>query len=90
MLSACVQMPSLPSIQPVEDEAGLPVLSAATATVFTILTELGLRPVVPQAGRLLSGAVTSAPAPRPAPEPINLDAPAAAPAAAEGLPAMAQ
>ena len=30
VLSACVQMPSLPSIQPVEDELGLPVLSAAT------------------------------------------------------------
>jgi len=29
VLSACVQMPSLASIQPVEDEAGLPVLSAA-------------------------------------------------------------
>ncbi|MDQ3415562.1 MAG: Asp/Glu racemase [Actinomycetota bacterium] len=56
VLSACVQMPSLASIQPVEDEAGLPVLSAATATVFTILTELGLHPKVPAAGRLLSGA----------------------------------
>lgn len=65
VLSACVQMPSLPAIQPVEDMAGLPVLSAATATVFTILTELGLRPFVPDAGRLLSGDVTMAPAARP-------------------------
>lgn len=56
VLSACVQMPSLPSIQPVEDEVGLPVLSAATATTFRILTELGLEPRVPGAGRLLSGA----------------------------------
>lgn len=55
VLSACVQMPSLASIQPVEDEAGLPVLSAATATVHTILSELGLRTHVPNAGRLLDG-----------------------------------
>jgi maleate isomerase len=55
VLSACVQMPSLAAIQPVEDEAGLPVLSAATATAFTILTELGLAPIVPNAGSLLAG-----------------------------------
>jgi maleate isomerase len=55
VLSACVQMPSLPSIQPVEDKAGIPVLSAATATTFRILQELGLPPEVPGAGRLLSG-----------------------------------
>ncbi|MEU5607179.1 Asp/Glu racemase [Streptomyces sparsogenes] len=59
VLSACVQMPSLASIKPVEDEAGLPVLSAATSTAFRILTELGLPPVVPDAGSLLSGRVTS-------------------------------
>jgi maleate isomerase len=58
ILSACVQMPSLDAIQPVEDEAGLPVMSAATATVFCLLTELGLRPVVPDAGRLLGGEVS--------------------------------
>jgi maleate isomerase len=75
VLSACVQMPSLAAIQPVEDAAGLPVLSAATATVFTILTELGLEPRVPAAGRLLSGEVRMAPAPRPAPEPSTSDAP---------------
>jgi len=89
VLSACVQMPSLPAIQPVEDEAGLPVLSAATATVFTILTELGLPPYVPGAGRLLSGEVTMEPAPRPTPEPL----PDAAPGVrddVEGQPTMAQ
>ncbi|HVM26161.1 MAG TPA: hypothetical protein VM433_00630, partial [Mycobacteriales bacterium] len=75
VLSACVQMPSLPAVQPVEDAAGLPVLSAATATVFTLLSELGLRPVVPRAGRLLSGAVTMAPAPRRAAEPVTSQAP---------------
>jgi maleate isomerase len=54
VLSACVQMPSLASIQPVEDEVGIPVLSAATATTYRILQELGLPPVVPGAGRLLA------------------------------------
>lgn len=56
VLSACVQMPSLAAVQPVEDEAGVPVLTAAVATTFSILRRLGLRPVVPNAGRLLSGA----------------------------------
>ncbi|MCX4722451.1 aspartate/glutamate racemase family protein [Streptomyces sp. NPDC090052] len=55
VLSACVQMPSLDAIQAVEDECGIPVLSAATATTFRLLTELGLTPTVPGAGRLLSG-----------------------------------
>jgi maleate isomerase len=56
VLSACVQMPSLASIQQVEDEAGLPVLSAATSTAFRILSELGLPAVVPHAGSLLGSA----------------------------------
>lgn len=57
VLSACVQMPSLPVIQLVEDEAGIPVLSAATATAHRILTELGLPALVPNAGALLGGHV---------------------------------
>lgn len=55
VLSACVQMPSLPSIEAVQDEAGIPVLSAATATTHRILTGLGLEPRVPGAGALLAG-----------------------------------
>lgn len=55
VLSACVQMPSLESIAPVETEVGIPVLSAAVATTFRILSELGLDTWVPDAGRLLSG-----------------------------------
>ncbi|KIL37130.1 Asp/Glu racemase [Cohnella kolymensis] len=55
VLSACVQMPSLAAIQKVEDRLGKPVLSAATATVYSILSNLGLEPVVPNAGYLLSG-----------------------------------
>ena len=57
VLSACVQMPSLPSIDPVERECGLPVLSAATATTFAMLDALGLPTRIPRAGRLLSGEV---------------------------------
>jgi maleate isomerase len=55
VLSACVQMPSLASISAVEDEAGIPVLSAATATTHRILSVLGLETRVPGAGRLLGG-----------------------------------
>jgi maleate isomerase len=56
VLSACVQMPSLPSIQPVEDRLGLPVVSAAVCTVYNMLRTLDLDPTVPNAGALLSGA----------------------------------
>ena len=55
VLSACVQMPSLPAIPMAEQALGLPVLSAATATVYEILTALGRDPVAPDAGALLSG-----------------------------------
>jgi maleate isomerase len=89
VLSACVQMPSLSAIQPVEDAAGLPVVSAATATVFTILSELGLEPTVPDAGRLLSGEVRMAPAPRPVPEPTRDEA-GPTPPLPEPYPAAAQ
>lgn len=54
VLSACVQMPSLPAIQKVEDRLGIPVVSAATATVYQILKHLELETVVPNAGFLLS------------------------------------
>lgn len=55
VLSACVQMPSLPAIQIVEDTLGLPVVSSAICTTFELLGKLGLEPMVPQAGSLLSG-----------------------------------
>lgn len=88
VLSACVQMPSLAAVQPVEDACGLPVVSAATATVFTILSELGLDPVVPSAGRLLSGQVRMSPAPRRAAEPVSSEA-TQTPPLPEPLPAAA-
>jgi len=55
VLSACVQMPSLPSIQKVEDAIGLPVISAAICTTYRMQKELGLQARVPGAGALLSG-----------------------------------
>jgi maleate isomerase len=58
VLSACVQMPSLPSIQIVEDQLGIPVLSAATATAYDLLNRLGLSPDIANAGRLLRPALS--------------------------------
>ena len=55
VLSACVQMPSLAAIQKVEDECGIPVLSAAVATTHQMLTNLGLKARAPGCGILLSG-----------------------------------
>jgi maleate isomerase len=60
VVSACVQMPSLEAIPAVERACGLPVLSAATATTYRLLGELGLEPTVPDAGRLLSGELARA------------------------------
>ena len=53
VLSACVQMPSLPAIAEVERYTGLPVVSAATATAHTLLGRLGLPPMIDGAGSLL-------------------------------------
>lgn len=53
--SACVQMPSLPSIQAIEDRVGLPVLSSSVATTYLMLKRLELSPEVPGFGSLLSG-----------------------------------
>lgn len=55
VLSACVQMPSLPAIRIVEDRIGKPVVSAATLTTRAILQALGLTPVAPGAGAALHG-----------------------------------
>ena len=53
--SACVQMPSLPAIQRIEDKLGIPTVSTAVCTVRSMLERLGLEPVSPGAGALLSG-----------------------------------
>lgn len=54
VLSACVQMPSLPAIPAAEALCGLPVLTAAVATARSILLSLGSPPIVPDAGALLA------------------------------------
>lgn len=54
VLSACVQMPSLEALGPVEDMIGLPVLSAAACTTRVMLQSLGLDPVAPGAGFALA------------------------------------
>lgn len=53
--SACVQMPSLGSIQVIEDRTGLPVISSSVATTYMMLKQLGLTTAVPGFGSLLSG-----------------------------------
>ncbi|QQZ16662.1 maleate cis-trans isomerase family protein [Rhodococcus sp. 21391] len=53
VISACVQMPSLDLVQAAEDEFELPVLSAATAGVYSLLRALGLPVDIPGAGGLL-------------------------------------
>lgn len=58
ILSACVQMPSLAAVQTVEDELGIPVITAAIATTYEILKALGHQPKISGAGHLLSGKVT--------------------------------
>lgn len=55
VLSACVQMRSLPVLEAVEAECGLPTLSASTATAWALLDALGFEPPAPSAGALLSG-----------------------------------
>jgi maleate isomerase len=55
VLSACVQMQSLPSIQLVEDRIGIPVTSTAICTTRRMLDHLDLEATVPNEGALLSG-----------------------------------
>lgn len=53
--SACVQMPSLPSVQIIEERTGLPVLSSSVSTAYMMLKRLGLQSTAPGFGSLLSG-----------------------------------
>lgn len=61
VLSACVQMPSLPAIQLVEDRLGIPVTSSAVCTTRKLLEALALEPVAPGAGYALAGIGASRP-----------------------------
>src|SRR3546814_17161185 len=56
VLSACVQMPSLPSVPRVAALTGKPVVTAAVATTYAMLKALNLKPFAPGAAALLSGA----------------------------------
>jgi maleate isomerase len=53
VISACVQMRSLPLVDLAEQEFGLPVVSAATAGAYSILKAAGLPLDLPGAGSLL-------------------------------------
>ncbi len=53
--SACVQMPSLASLDAIEAKLGLPTVSAAACTTYFMLKALGLKRRVPGAGTLLGG-----------------------------------
>lgn len=53
--SACVQMPSLPAVQLIEDRVGIPVVSSSISTTFMMLKKLGLKTHAPGFGSLLSG-----------------------------------
>lgn len=53
VLSACVQMPSLPAIQQAQDRLGVPVTSTAVCTARNMLDLLELDARVPGYGRLL-------------------------------------
>jgi maleate isomerase len=55
VLSSCVQMPSLAAVPIVEEQCGLPVVSASICTTHQILQRLSLKTYVPNAGSLLSG-----------------------------------
>lgn len=50
--SACVQMPSLPSIQAIQERTGVPTLSASIATAHQMMSELGLSGAIPNLGCL--------------------------------------
>jgi maleate isomerase len=54
VLSACVQMQSLPAIQAAENMLGVPVTSTSVCTVRNMLDLLELEPRVPRCGRLLA------------------------------------
>jgi maleate isomerase len=56
VVSACVQMPSLPIVPRIEAVTRKPVITAAIATTYMMLKALNLEAVVPGAGALLSGA----------------------------------
>lgn len=53
VLSACVQMPSLPAVEPVQRTLGVPVVTAATATARELLAVTGSSAPIPAGGAAL-------------------------------------
>lgn len=53
--SACVQMPSLDAIDPLQQKLGLPVTSAAVSTTYEMMKALGIERKSTLGGALLSG-----------------------------------
>lgn len=53
--SCCVQMPSLPAIDLIEKELGIPVTSAAVCTTYEMMKKLGIVTKAPIGGSLLNG-----------------------------------
>jgi len=54
VLSACVQMQSIPAIQKAQDMLGIPVTSTSVCTVRNMLDLLGLEAATPGYGKLLA------------------------------------
>jgi len=50
--SACVQMPSLPAVQAIEDKTGIPTVSAAVATTHQMMRALRIETRMPGVGAL--------------------------------------
>jgi maleate isomerase len=53
--SACVQMPSLPAIEVIQERTGIQTLSASAATTHQMMKTLGLETDIPRLGALFSG-----------------------------------
>ena len=58
VLSACVQMPSLAAVRPVQQTLGLPVVTAATATARELLAATETSASIPAGGAALAQEVT--------------------------------
>ncbi|MES2414591.1 MAG: Asp/Glu racemase [Pseudomonadota bacterium] len=55
VLSACVQMQSIPALQLAQDALGIPVTSTSACTTRNMLDLLGLKPHIPGYGQVLAG-----------------------------------
>lgn len=52
--SACVQMPSLPSVQGIQDKTGIPTVSASVATTYQMMRHLNLETRMDGVGALFT------------------------------------